>query len=71
MCLTAYVGSLLFGAPALQIGKLMKAGQADEAKEKKVEVESINKVAGSAEEDLNKVRRLMRMHHIPRQCCCC
>lgn len=33
----------------------MKAGQADEAEEKKREVESINKVAGSAEEDLNKV----------------
>lgn len=39
----------------------MKAGQADEAEEKKREVESINKVAGSAEEDLNKVWRLMRM----------
>ena len=33
----------------------MKAGQADEAEEKKREVESINKVAGSAEEDLNEV----------------
>lgn len=33
----------------------MKAGQANEAEEKKREVENINKVAGSAEEDLNKV----------------
>eukprot|EP00752_Nemacystus_decipiens_P008005 g7152.t1 len=38
-----------------QIGKLMKAGNADEAEEKKREVESISKVAGSAEDDLNKV----------------
>ena len=36
----------------------MKAGKADEADEKKREVESINKVAGSAEEDLNKVCRI-------------
>lgn len=49
----------------------MKSGQTDEAEEKKREVESINKVAGSAEEDLNKVRRLMRMHHTPYQCCRC
>lgn len=36
----------------------MKAGQAEEAEEKKSQVEGINKIAGSAEEDLNKVWRL-------------
>ncbi|CAM9402209.1 unnamed protein product [Ectocarpus sp. 8 AP-2014] len=33
----------------------MKAGQAKEAEEKKNEVQNINKIAGSAEEDLNEV----------------
>ena len=33
----------------------MTAGKTDQAEEKKREVESINKVAGSAEEDFNKV----------------
>ncbi|CBN73852.1 conserved unknown protein [Ectocarpus siliculosus] len=42
-------------AMSAQIGKLMKAGQAKEAEEKKNEVQSINKIAGSAEEDLNEV----------------
>ncbi|CAM9652685.1 unnamed protein product [Ectocarpus fasciculatus] len=39
----------------MYIGKLMKAGQASEAEEKKNEVQSINKIAGSAEEELNEV----------------
>lgn len=36
----------------------MKAGEADEAEKKKNEVQSINKIAGSAEEDLNEVNLL-------------
>ncbi|CAM9956667.1 unnamed protein product [Scytosiphon promiscuus] len=42
-------------AQARCIGKLMKSGKAEEAQEKKHQVEGINKIAGSAEEDLNKV----------------
>ncbi len=33
----------------------MKVGKTDEADEQKRQVESVNKVAGSAEEDLTKV----------------
>lgn len=36
----------------------MKAGNAEEAEEKKSQVEGINKIAGCAEEDLNKVWQL-------------
>lgn len=64
--------SCLFTNPVLfygQIGKLMKAGQADEAQEKKREVDSINEVANSAEESLNKVWlwcRLLNSNRSPR-----
>ena len=40
---------------AQQIGKLMKAGQADKAEVKKREVEGINEVADSAEGAFIKV----------------
>lgn len=38
-----------------QIGKLMKAGQAEEAATQKKEVESTNELAAATEEELNKV----------------
>lgn len=38
-----------------QIGKLMKAGRADEAAAQKKEVDRANEIAASAEEELNKV----------------
>ena len=44
----------------------MKAGQAEEAEEKKRQVESINKIAATAEEALNKVRCLVC--HVPFFC---
>lgn len=40
----------------MQIGKLMKSGQAEEAEAIKQEVEKANDVAGSAEEAFEKVR---------------
>lgn len=54
-CFATLTGSMSHAGSTCKIGRLMKAGQADKAEEKKKEVDGANTVAASAESQLHKV----------------